>query len=72
VTKQEILNRIDHTLLKAAASWEEIKTLCDEAVRFNAASACIPPAFVKSVNYEYGSKAGAASKNKIPNAGNAV
>jgi deoxyribose-phosphate aldolase len=56
VTKQEILNRIDHTLLKAAASWEEIKTLCDEAVRFNTASACIPPAFVKAVNHEYGSK----------------
>jgi deoxyribose-phosphate aldolase len=36
------------------ASWGEIKTLCDEAVRFKTASVCIPPSYVKPVFAEYG------------------
>ena len=56
MTDQEILSRVDHTLLKAAASWEEIKTLCDEALRFNTAAVCIPPSYVKPVHEEFGSK----------------
>jgi deoxyribose-phosphate aldolase len=54
LTDEEILSRIDHTLLKAAASWEEIKALSREAVRFGTASICIPPAYVKPVFAEYG------------------
>jgi len=54
MTDREILERIDHTLLKMTASWEEIKTLCDEAVRFNTAAVCIPPCYVKPVFEEYG------------------
>jgi deoxyribose-phosphate aldolase len=54
LTEQEIFRRVDHTLLQAAASWEEIKTLCDEAVRFRTASVCIPPAYVKPVFDAYG------------------
>jgi len=38
------------------ASWQEIKTLCDEAVRFNTACVCIPPCYVKPVFEEYGSR----------------
>jgi deoxyribose-phosphate aldolase len=56
MTDQEILSRIDHTLLKATASWPEIKNLCDEAVRYNTASVCIPPSFVKPVFEEYGAE----------------
>jgi len=56
MTDGEILRRIDHTLLKMTASWEEIKILCDEAVRFNTASVCIPPCYVKPVFEEYGEK----------------
>jgi deoxyribose-phosphate aldolase len=54
MTNQEILSRVDHTLLKATASWGEIQTLCDEAVRYKTASICIPPAYVKPVYGEYG------------------
>jgi deoxyribose-phosphate aldolase len=53
MTDREILGRIDHTLLKAAASWQEIKTLCDEAVRFKTASVCVPPSYVKPIQNEY-------------------
>ncbi|MDR0487684.1 MAG: deoxyribose-phosphate aldolase, partial [Treponema sp.] len=42
------------TLLKASASWEEIKTLCDEAVCHKTAAVCIPPSYVKPVYAEYG------------------
>ena len=58
MTDQEILSRVDHTLLKAAASWEEIKILCDEAVRYKTASVCIPPAYVRPVFAEYGAGSG--------------
>ena len=38
------------------ASWEEIKSLCDEAVHFNTASVCIPQCYVKPVSDAYGDK----------------
>jgi len=54
MTDQDILKCVDHTLLKMTASWQEIKTLCDEAVRLNTACVCIPPCYVKPVFEEYG------------------
>ena len=42
-----ILSHVDHTLLKPEATWDQIKTLCDEAMEFGCATACIPPAWVK-------------------------
>lgn len=42
-----ILSHVDHTLLKPKATWEQIKTLCDEAMEFGCATVCIPPSFVK-------------------------
>jgi deoxyribose-phosphate aldolase len=56
MTNAEILSCIDHTLLKAAASWQEIAKLCDEAVRWRTASVCIPPCYVKPVHDEFGDK----------------
>ena len=40
---EEILSRVDHTLLKPDASWESMEKLCEEAVRYHTASVCIPP-----------------------------
>lgn len=45
--REEILNKVDHTLLKQTSTMEDIKKLCDEAIRYNTASVCIPPCFVK-------------------------
>jgi len=47
MSKEEILNRVDHTLLAQTATWEEIKTICDDGIKYNVASVCIPPYFVK-------------------------
>ena len=44
---KDILSRCDHTLLRQDARWEEIRQVCDDALRFGCASACIPPAWVR-------------------------
>jgi deoxyribose-phosphate aldolase len=46
----EILSKVDHTLLKQTATWEQIKTLCDEGIEYKTASVCIPPCFVKKAS----------------------
>lgn len=45
--KKEILMKLDHTLLKQTATWEQIRVLCDEGVENQTASVCIPPYYVK-------------------------
>lgn len=47
INKNEILSKVDHTFLKQTATWNDIRKLCDDAIRYNTASVCIPPSFVK-------------------------
>ena len=54
--KEKLWSCIDHTLLKPTAGWEAIRTLCDEAERYHAASVCIPPVFVEPVKKAYGNR----------------
>lgn len=56
MTNQEIFGHIDHTLLKATATWEQIKALCDEAVRYGTASVCVPPSYLRRIKEAYGDK----------------
>ena len=44
--REEILNKVDHTLLAQTATWEEIREILDDAMTYNTASACIPAAYV--------------------------
>ena len=44
---KHILSKVDHTLLLQGSTWEEIKTLCDDAVKYGTASVCVAPSFVK-------------------------
>lgn len=44
---KEILSRCDHTLLKQEATWAQIKEVCDDGKKYECASVCIPPSFVK-------------------------
>ena len=44
---REILYAVDHTLLRQTASWDEIRTLCDDGAKYGCASVCIPPSYVK-------------------------
>lgn len=43
----KILSHVDHTLLKQTATWEDIKTVCDDGMKYKTASVCIPPCFVR-------------------------
>lgn len=45
--KSEILKHVDHTLLLQTATWEEIRQICDDAIKYQTASVCIPPSYVK-------------------------
>lgn len=45
--KKEILRHVDHTLLSQGATWEEIRQICDDAVKYKTASVCIPPGYVR-------------------------
>lgn len=56
MTPREMLHYVDHTQLKAFATWGDIQRLCEEAIRYETASVCIPPSFVKRVSDTYGDK----------------
>ena len=44
---KEILSKCDHTLLAQTATWDEIKAICDDGIKYQTASVCIPPCYVK-------------------------
>lgn len=52
----EILEKCDHTLLTQTATWEEIRQICDDSIKYHAASACIPASFVKQAKEYVGDR----------------
>ncbi len=54
--KREIYHHVDHTALKPYTTWEDIVKLCEEAVRYETASVCIPSCYVAEVHKTYGEK----------------
>lgn len=56
MTAQEMLKKVDHTQLKAFATWEDIVALCEEAITYHTASVCVPPAYIKRIHDTYGEK----------------
>lgn len=44
---KEILSKVDHTLLTQSATWAEIKSICDDGMKYKTASVCIPASYVK-------------------------
>ena len=43
MTHSEVLKMVDHTLLAQTATWEEIRQICDDGLRYGTASVCITP-----------------------------
>lgn len=43
----QLLRHVDHTILSPSATWEQVKTACDQALAHNTATVCIPPRYVK-------------------------
>ncbi len=65
--KKEILRKVDHTLLKTTATWQEIRQLCDDAIAYGTASVCIPPAYVKRVKEYVGNQVRIGTVIGFPN-----
>ena len=49
MNREDILKKVDHTLLAQGATWDEIKAICDDAIKYETASVCIPASSVKQV-----------------------
>lgn len=64
---REILGYVDHTLLSQSATWEEIKGICDDGLKYNTASVCIPPSFVKQAKEYVGDKLSICTVIGFPN-----
>ena len=65
--EQEILAKVDHTLLAQTATWDNIKALCDEALFYHTASVCIPPCFVKRAKKYLGGRMAVCTVIGFPN-----
>ena len=65
--RKEIYQRVDHTLLAQGATWEEIKTVCDDAVAYGTASVCIPPSYVKRAKEYLGDRMAVCTVIGFPN-----
>ena len=64
---QEILSKCDHTLLAQTATWEEIKAICDDGMKYHTASVCIPASFVKQAREYVGEKLAICTVIGFPN-----
>ncbi len=64
---EKILEKCDHTLLSQTATWEEIKAVCDDGIKYRTASVCIPPAYVKRAKQYVGEKLAICTVIGFPN-----
>ena len=64
---KEILSRCDHTLLAQTATWADIQGICDDGMKYNTASVCIPASFVKQAKDYVGSKLAICTVIGFPN-----
>ena len=62
-----ILSKCDHTLLLQGSTWEEIKAICDDGIKFGCASVCIPASFVKRAKDYVGDKLAICTVIGFPN-----
>ncbi len=53
---KDILSKVDHTLLATDATWDRIKIICDDGIKYGCASVCIPPSFVREAKAYVGDK----------------
>lgn len=65
--REKILSTVDHTLLTVTCTWEEIKKICDEGMKYKTASVCIPPSYVKRAKEYVGDKLAICTVIGFPN-----
>ena len=67
MNQKDILSIVDHTLLLQTSTWEEIKAICDDAIKYETASVCIPPCYVKQAHEYMGDKMAVCTVIGFPN-----
>lgn len=65
--KKKILSTVDHTLLSQTATWEDIKRICDEGMKYEVASICIPPSYIREAKNYVGDKLALCTVIGFPN-----
>ena len=65
--KEDVLQKVDHTLLAQTAIWQEIKQICEDAMTYQTASFCIPPSFVKQAKEYVGDRMAVCTVIGFPN-----
>lgn len=65
--KEDVLQKVDHTLLAQTATWQEIKQICEDAMTYQTASVCIPPSFVKQAKEYMGDRMAVCTVIGFPN-----
>lgn len=69
--QKEIMHHVDHTILTPTATWEQVKQICDEGLKFGVASVCIPPRYVRKAAKYVGSRLKICTVIGFPNGYNA-
>lgn len=64
---EDILKHVDHTLLTQTATWDEIKQICDDTIKYKTASVCIPPSYVKQAKEYVGDRMAVCTVIGFPN-----
>ncbi len=64
---KNILSKCDHTLLAQTSTWEQIKEICDDGMKYGTASVCIPPCFVSEAKKYVGDKLNICTVIGFPN-----
>ena len=64
---KEILSHCDHTLLAQTATWEEIRAICDDGIKYGTASVCIPPCYVRQAKEYVGDRLAICTVIGFPN-----
>ncbi|MDD6981001.1 MAG: deoxyribose-phosphate aldolase [Clostridia bacterium] len=64
---RNILAHCDHTLLAQTATWEDIRAVCDDGMKYGTASVCIPPCYVKAAKDYVGDKLAICTVIGFPN-----
>ena len=64
---KEMLSHVDHTLLKTTAVWEDIRQICDDAVKYGTASVCIPASYVQRAKEYVGDRMKVCTVIGFPN-----
>ena len=63
----DILAHVDHTFLKQTATWEEIQTICEEAIKYHTATVMVPSCYVPRIAAQYGKQLKIATVVGFPN-----